>query len=273
MHDQFFDALFGLKGRVAIVTGGLGQLGGEFARTLAQAGAKVAVFDVRIPDEQEKSTLAAGLPISYYLVDITQRFSLESALKDIENDLGTPSILINNAGIDTPPNAPAEENGPFEQYPLESWNRVINVNLTGMFLCCQIIGGRMAGAGKGSVINIASTYGLVSPNQEIYRYREKDGTRFFKPVAYSASKSGVLNLTRYLATYWANNGVRVNTLTPGGVFNRQDEQFLQNYASHVPLGRMANPNEYNGAILFLASDASSYMTGSNLVVDGGWTAW
>jgi NAD(P)-dependent dehydrogenase (short-subunit alcohol dehydrogenase family) len=205
--------------------------------------------------------------------DVTDRGSLERALVHIERDWGTPHVLVNNAALDSPPNAAAGGNGPFETYPLDSWRRVIDVNLTGVFLSCQVFGSRMATASLGSIINVASIYGLVSPDQRVYEYRRQAGEDFFKPAAYSASKSGLLNLTRYLATYWAPRNVRVNTVSFAGVFNRQDEAFLQEYEKRVPLGRMAREDEYNGAIVFLASDASSYMTGANLVLDGGYTAW
>jgi NAD(P)-dependent dehydrogenase (short-subunit alcohol dehydrogenase family) len=147
------------------------------------------------------------------------------------------------------------------------------VNVKGIVLCCQVIGGQMAIEGRGSIINICSIYGIVSPDQRIYEYRRKTGLPFYKPVAYSVSKSALLNLSRYLATYWAEKNIRVNTLTFAGVFNNQDKEFLKGYCTHVPLGRMAREDEYNGAVQFLLSDASSYMTGSNLVIDGGWTAW
>ncbi len=267
--------LFDVQDKVAIVTGGLGQLGAEYTRTLAHYGAKVAVFDLT----DAPAAIARRYPVvpdnvAFFSVDITDAYSIRAGLDAVMTRWGVPHILVNNAAIDSPPNAPAEENGPFETYPEGSFDRIMDVNVKGVMLCCQIIGGEMAAAGRGSIINISSIYGLVSPNQDIYAYREvRDGKPFFKPVAYSVSKSALLNLTRYLATYWARKGVRVNTLTLAGVFNHQDPQFLANYTAHIPIGRMAREDEYNGAILFLASEASTYMTGANLVIDGGWTAW
>lgn len=267
--------LFSVQDKIVVVTGGLGQLGAQYTKALAAGGAKVAVFDLT-DDAAAVARRYASVPdnIAFYAVDITQRESLQTALDQVIDRWGVPHVLINNAAIDSPPNAPAEENGPFETYPESSFDRIMDVNVKGVLLCCQVIGAAMAAAGRGSIINISSIYGLVSPVQDIYTYRaERDGKPFFKPVAYSVSKSALFNLTRYLATYWARQGVRVNTLTLAGVFNHQDAQFLANYTARMPMGRMAKEDEYNGAIIFLASDASSYMTGSNLVIDGGWTAW
>lgn len=251
------DPLFDLSGRVAVVTGGLGQLGSEYVRGLEGRGMKVAVWDV-----------AADEP-----VDVTDRGSIEAALERLVDEHGVPHLLVNNAAIDAPPDAPAEEVGPFETYPEASFDRVMDVNVKGTLLCCQVVGGAMAREGRGSIVNISSIYGLLSPQQDVYEFRRRGGDAFTKPVAYSVSKSAVLNLTRYLATYWAKSGVRVNTLTLAGVFNEQPAEFLEAYTARVPLGRMAQASEALGAIVFLASDASSYMTGANLVVDGGWSAW
>jgi NAD(P)-dependent dehydrogenase (short-subunit alcohol dehydrogenase family) len=251
------DPLFDLSGRVAVVTGGLGQLGSEYVRGLEGRGMKVAVWDV-----------AADEP-----VDVTDRGSIEAALERLVDEHGVPHLLVNNAAIDAPPDAPAEEVGPFETYPEASFDRVMDVNVKGTLLCCQVVGAAMAREGRGSIVNISSIYGLLSPQQDVYEFRRRGGDAFTKPVAYSVSKSAVLNLTRYLATYWAKSGVRVNTLTLAGVFNEQPTEFLEAYTARVPLGRMAQASEALGAIVFLASDASSYMTGANLVVDGGWSAW
>ena len=271
MADNFFD----IEGKVVVVTGGLGLLGRQFSLSLLERGAKVAVFDRTIEGAgvSEKLGTASNKNELLLATDVTKRDSIESALAQVNAQWGVPHALINAAALDSPPNAPAAENGPFETYPESSWDRVLEVNLKGVFLCCQVAGGQMASAGRGSIINIGSTYGLVSPDQRIYEHRRASAAPFFKPVAYSASKSGLINFSRYLATYWAQRGVRVNTLTLGGVFNHQDTEFVKQYCARVPLGRMARADEYNGAVVFLISDASSYMTGSNLIIDGGWTAW
>jgi len=213
--------------------------------------------------------------ISFHEVDITDKKAISKAVDEVVSQWGIPHILINNAGIDTQPSAPPEVSGPFENFPEEVFREVVDVNLTGTFLMIQAVGARMAEAGRGSIINIGSIYGMLSPVQDIYAYKEeRTGIPFIKPVAYSAAKSGLYNLTRYCATYWAKKGVRVNILTPSGVErDTQDETFKKNYCARMPVGRMAQENEYNGAIVFLASDASRYMTGANLVMDGGWTAW
>jgi NAD(P)-dependent dehydrogenase (short-subunit alcohol dehydrogenase family) len=251
------DPLFDLSGRVAVVTGGLGRLGQVYVRGLEERGMKVAVFDV-----------AGDGP-----VDVTDRVSVEAGLERVVAELGVPQLLVNNAGLDSPPDAPAEEVGPFETYPEASFDRVMDVNVKGTFLCCQVVGAAMAREGRGSIVNVSSVYGLLSPQQDLYEFRRQGGESFTKPVAYSVSKSAVLNLTRYLATYWARSGVRVNTLTLAGVRADQPAEFLEAYEPRVPLGRMADAEECLGAVVFLASDASSYMTGANLVVDGGWSAW
>jgi NAD(P)-dependent dehydrogenase (short-subunit alcohol dehydrogenase family) len=251
------DELFDLSGRVAVVTGGLGQLGSVYVDGLTRRGMKVAVFDVAADDP----------------VDVTSRASIEAATERVVAELGVPHLLVNNAALDSPPDAPPEEVGPFESYPESSFDRVMDVNVKGTLLCCQVVGAAMAREGRGSIVNVSSIYGLLSPQQDVYEFRRRDGESFTKPVAYSVSKSAILNLTRYLATYWAKDGVRVNTLTLAGVFDDQPQEFLDAYTQRVPLGRMAEAREALGAIVFLASDASSYVTGANLVVDGGWSAW
>jgi NAD(P)-dependent dehydrogenase (short-subunit alcohol dehydrogenase family) len=249
---------FSLEGRVAVVTGGAGQLGAEIARGLEGRGARVAVFDVAA---------------DRFNVDVTDRAALEAATDEVTGEWGVPHVLVNAAALDSPPDAPPEEVGPFEAYPEESFDQVMDVNVKGTFLTCQVVGARMAAEGRGSIVNVSSIYGMLSPVQDVYDFRRRGGEEFFKPVAYSVSKSALYNLTRYLATYWAKSGVRVNTLTLAGVWNDQPQEFLDAYTPRVPLGRMADVREVVGPVLFLASDASSYVTGANLVADGGWSAW
>jgi NAD(P)-dependent dehydrogenase (short-subunit alcohol dehydrogenase family) len=259
------DPLFDLDGRVAVVTGGMGQLGSVYVTGLAERGMRVAVFDTAAGDVPEGARA--------FDVDITDRAAIEQAAAAVEAEWAIPHLLVNNAALDSPPDAPAEEVGPFESYPEASFDEVMDVNVKGTLLCCQVVGGAMARAGRGSIVNVSSVYGLLSPVQDLYAFRRERGETFVKPVAYSVSKSAILNLTRYLATYWAKEGVRVNTLTLAGVWNDQPPEFLEAYETRVPMGRMLDAREALGAVVFLASDASSYVTGSNLVVDGGWSAW
>jgi NAD(P)-dependent dehydrogenase (short-subunit alcohol dehydrogenase family) len=273
---------FNLTGRVAIVTGGYGLLGEEFCRTLVEAGAIVVVADINADGVNAITTtlIESGYHAMGVATDITQPDSVHSLVNETLSTYGHLDILVNSAALDPKfdPEALAEMaehgvvSGSFEDYPLESWKAALEVNLTGMFLCCQAAVRPMLAHGKkGSIINICSTYGLVGPDQRIYQ-REGQQT-LYKPVYYSVTKAGVLGLTRYLSTYYAGTDIRINALTPGGIYNNHDEVFLKAYSARTVMGRMANKNEMNGALLFLASDASSYMTGSNLVVDGGWTAW
>jgi NAD(P)-dependent dehydrogenase (short-subunit alcohol dehydrogenase family) len=273
---------FDLSGKVAIVTGGPGLLGKEFCRTLGEAGASVVVADVNASAVNALATqlIEAGYHCLGIATDVTQPESVHNLVDETLGTFGRLDILVNSAALDPKfdPVALAEMakqgavSGAFEDYPLDQWQTALDVNLTGMFLCCQAAVKPMLAQGKkGSIINICSTYGLVAPDQRIY---QRDGNQTsYKPVYYSVTKAGVLGLTRYLATYYAGTDIRVNALTPGGIFNDHDETFLTAYTARTVMGRMAHKDEMNGALLFLATDASSYMTGSNLVVDGGWTAW
>ncbi|MGZ4411340.1 MAG: SDR family oxidoreductase [Gaiellaceae bacterium] len=270
------DPLFDLAGRVAVVTGGMGQIGAELVRGLTERGARVAIFDRATSPKAGaapiRAALEAGTAVAFR-VDVTDRDSIEAALGELVERWGVPHVLVNNAGIDAPPDAPAEEVGPFETVPEEAIDRVLDVNLKGVLLTCQVVGGPMAAERRGSIVNVSSIYGMLSPVQSLYDFRRREGEAFVKPVAYSVSKSALYNLTRYLATYWAPQGVRVNTLTLAGVWNDQPGEFVAAYTKRMPLGRMARAEEVVGPVLFLVSEASSYMTGANLVVDGGWSAW
>ena len=260
--------MFNIEKKIIVITGVSGQLGNEYASFFLEQGSIVIGLDVSL---NQKDSISNKRYL-FIQTDITSKESITNALEKIEIQFGTPNVLINNAGLDSPPNANGADTGAFEDYPEASWDKVMDVNLKGVFLCCQVFGGAMNNKNGGSIINISSIYGIVSPDQNIYKYKNKDDNKFFKPVAYSASKSGILNLTRYLGAYWAKKNIRVNTMTIAGVFNNQDDEFLQEYCNRIPIGRMAKQDDYNGALLFLASNQSSYMTGSNLIIDGGWTA-
>ncbi len=266
---------FSLRGRTAIVTGAVGLLGREHCLALGEAGASLVVTDVdpsaceRFAHELEASDVRAiGVA-----ADITNKADLERLRDRALDRFGAIDVLVNNAAIDDKYDTAANlDASRFEEYALERWRRSLEVNVTGTFLCCQVLGKEMVQKGRGSIINVASTYGVVSPDQSLYQ-SELGEQLFFKSAAYPVSKSAVIALSRFLATYWGQSGVRVNTLSPGGVEAGQSAHFVENYSRRTPMGRMARRDEYRGAVVFLASEASSYLTGFNLVVDGGWTAW
>ena len=267
--------MFALDGRVAIVTGALGRLGREYVRTLAQAGAGVGAIDVAGDQSMFAPLVAAGCRVHVELADLSRKADADRAVDAIATALGAPSILVNNAGMGSSPAAAGEENGRFEDYPELAWDTMIDSHLKTTLFASQVFirHFRAAQLTAGSIINVSSTYGVVSPDQSIYEYKRASGATYFKPVGYSVAKSGVLNFTRWLAEYGAPLGIRANTLVPGGV--KEDghaPEFIAEYEKRAPLARMANETDYNGAVLFLAGKASSYMTGATVVVDGGWTA-
>ena len=269
---------FDLRGQVVIVTGAAGLLGREYIRALGQAGAHSIVADIdseaatRLAQAVESETGTACLAIQ---LDVTDPASVRRTVAAALERFGHLDGLVNNAALD--PKFDVEHAGQhsnaFEDYPLELWNRGLAVNITGMFLCAQAVAPAMLAQRKGSIINVSSIYGLVGPDQRLYQRDDPTQPPQYKPVIYSVTKSAVLGLTRYLAAYYGNKGIRVNTLTPGGTFNNHEEEFTHRYSSRTPLGRMGDKGDYCGALLYLLSDASSYMTGANLVVDGGWTTW
>jgi len=270
---------FDLTGRVAIITGGAGLLGRQHAQAIAGAGGHVVIADLAAEQcaaAASDITAASGIRALGVAADVTRPADIEQLVRSVLETFGRIDILINNAAMTVKGGAAASEYfAPFEAYPLHLWEQALRVNLTGVFLCCQIVGRHMKAEGRGVILNIASDVGTISPDHRIYEGARSPhtGMPFNTPASYAAAKAGVINLTRYLATYWAKDGIRVNALSPGGVYNDHDAVFVRNLTDRIPLGRMAAVDEYRGAILFLVSDASSYMTGANLIVDGGRTAW
>jgi NAD(P)-dependent dehydrogenase (short-subunit alcohol dehydrogenase family) len=246
-----------LAGTVAVVTGALGRLGPVWSHVLADAGATVIGIDLRGGDSVEEA-------------DVTDRAALERVLERVVGEHGTPGVLVNNAGIDQPPDATGKTFA-IEDVPLDDFRRTLDVNLTGTFNATQVFGSAMRDAGGGSIVNIGSLYATIAPEPAFYDHLETDPP-FLKPAAYGASKAGVVNLTRYFARLWGPSGVRVNALSPGGVQGEQDDEFLRKYRARVPLGRLAEPEDLGAPLVFLASDASRYVTGHELRVDGGFTA-
>ncbi len=267
--------LFDLTGRVAIVTGGAGLLGAEFCWTLARAGAAVVIADL---DGETAADLASSLSQSGcqalgVAADVTSVDSVREMVHSSLENFDRLDILVNGAALDPKfdPQSQKAHSGAFEDYPLELWQQALDVNLTGMFLASQAAVLPMLDQGGGVIINVSSIYGVTAPDQRLYQVEGESPQ--YKPVYYTVTKAGVLGMTKYLAAYYAGANIRVNALTPGGVFNEHSDEFVAAYAARAVIGRMAEKDEMNGALLFLASDASGYMTGANLIVDGGWTAW
>jgi NAD(P)-dependent dehydrogenase (short-subunit alcohol dehydrogenase family) len=265
--ESILTRLFGLQGQTAVVAGGAGRIGRAICHALVEAGATVCVLD---NDRAAASSIAelltgeTGEPVIAHVADCTRPADLEQAAAAIAETLGPPNILVNCTQF----RGSGFYSSSVEDYPLDAWQRVLDVNLTGVLLTCQIFGRLMASSGGGRIVNLASTYGVVSPDPRIYG---ESGVN--SPVSYAASKAGVVQLTRYLAVHWRDKQIRVNCLVPGGVFDNQSDEFVAAYCQRTPSGRMAKAEDYQAAVLFLVSPGNDYMTGSILTVDGGWTAW
>lgn len=265
------NADFDLSGECVVLTGGAGILGARFCRALAAHGAHIALIDRHVEKAEQVAhevNAIYGKRVIPYEGDITHRETLVALREEIEAKLGPVSVLVNNAATKTP-----HFFDPFETFPLEDWDDVMRVNTTGAMLGCQVFGAPMAERGRGSIVNLLSIYGIVAPDQSIYEGSSYEGHAINTPAVYSTSKAAVWGLTKYLSTYWGQRGVRVNAITPGGVFSGQNDIFVSRYSARVPMGRMAQQDEISGALVFLASSASSYVTGQNIVVDGGLTVW
>jgi len=265
--------IFDIKEKNIVITGGLGQLGLAYVKAFESLQANVVIIDVADRDKGLDVLNKEGVKAAYYKADITKEDEVQAIKHEIHKKFPQIDVLINNAALDSPPNSSADSNGPFEKYSIEVFEQIMSVNCKDTLICCKVFGAEMAEKENGSIINIGSIYGMVSPKHYIYDYRHEQGEEFYKPISYSVSKGSLYNLTRYLATYWGKKNVRVNCVSLAGVFNHQDSKFMEAYLRQMPLGRMATPQDYIGPMIFLASSASQYMTGANLVVDGGWTSW
>jgi len=264
---------FDLNGRVVVITGGTGILGSLFCRRFAEASAQVVISDLsqencyRLAEEISRDTGSVCKGIS---VDLSNEKSVKAWAKKVFENMESVDVLVNSAATKS-----QKFFSPLEQYSLEDWNEVVAVNISGIFLAVREIGPRMVEQGKGSIINISSIYGIVGPDQRIYEgsWYEELGGKINTPLVYSATKAAVIGMTKHLSTYWGSKGVRINAISPGGVSSGQNKTFIDKYSDRVPLGRMAEAEELVGALLFLASDASSYVNGHNIIIDGGLTAW
>ncbi len=267
--------LFDLTGRVVMVTGGAGFLGKEFCQKLATVGAIPVVADIDRDAARAaaEAITQAGQRALAAEVDVTKKESVAAMVKAVVEAFGRVDALVNNAALDPKfdPRQAGKHAAAFEGYSLEAWQKSLEVDVTGAFLCTQAVAPVMRQQNAGVIVNVASIYGIVGPDQRLYE--RDDGTRGYKPPAYSATKAALDGFTRYLAAYFAGTNIRANTLTFGGVFKNHDDQFLKRYAARVPMGRMMRLEEVSAPLIFLLADASAYMTGANLVVDGGWTAW
>ena len=273
-HNSSYKSSFNLSNKVALVTGASGFLGKEFCKGLASYGSNIALVDLdskTIDNQAEKLVKEYNVKAKGFVCDVSDSLSVKDCVNRVVKEFSYIDILHNNAAGKV---GRAESFfASFENYSIKQWKDVLNVNLDGMFLMAQAVGKQMLKQKKGSIIQTSSIYGIVTPDHRIYEENNQQEDKINSPAVYGVSKAGVISLTKYLATYWADKGIRVNSIAPGGVFNQQDRKFVQNYSSRVPMKRMANVEEIVGAMLFLASDASTYITGQTLVIDGGLTSW